>query len=177
MVAPLGGNSSFGERSGMQPRDFHSRADGKVLYVGLSLEPQFVRCAYNSVGGAGGRTRTCTPLREEDFKFFNKGRRINVYLIRRPFPCLRSTRSALQSEDYGHPGGHLFSPVADDVESPLFRRLHVARRTRSQPAALSRESPVRWPFPRTAVRAMCLQLGWWCRRQDSNLHSLAGRGF
>ncbi len=69
MVAPLGGNSSFGDRSGMQPRDFHSRADGKVLYVGLSLEPQFVRSAYNSAGGDGGRTRTCTPLREEEFKY------------------------------------------------------------------------------------------------------------
>jgi hypothetical protein len=32
---------------------------------------------------------------------------INVYLIRRPVPFMRSTRSALQSEDYGHPGGHL----------------------------------------------------------------------
>jgi hypothetical protein len=57
--------------------------------------------------GAGDRTRTCTPLREEDFKTDQKGRRINVYLIRRPVPFPRSTRSALQSEEYGHPGGHL----------------------------------------------------------------------
>jgi hypothetical protein len=42
-----------------------------------------------------------------DFKFFNKGRRINVNLIRRPFPFTRVTRSALQSEEYGHPRGHL----------------------------------------------------------------------
>ena len=60
-----------------------------------------------ALSGAGDRTRTCTPLREGDFKPNQKGRRINVYLIRRPFPFPRSPRSALQSEDYGHPGGHL----------------------------------------------------------------------
>jgi hypothetical protein len=47
------------------------------------------------------------PSHGRDFKPKRKGRRINVYLIRRPFPFTRSTRSALQSEDYGHPGGHL----------------------------------------------------------------------
>ena len=41
-----------------------------------------------------------------DFKPNQKGRRINVHLIRRPVPFTRSTRSARQSEDYGHPGGH-----------------------------------------------------------------------
>ncbi len=44
-----------------------------------------------------------------DFKTNQKERRINVYLIRRPFPFTRVTRSALQSEGYGHPGGHLSS--------------------------------------------------------------------
>ncbi len=44
---------------------------------------------------------------EGDFKPNRKGRRINVYLIRRPVPFTRSTRSALQSEEYGHPRGHL----------------------------------------------------------------------
>ncbi len=43
-----------------------------------------------------------------DFKPNQKGRRINVYLIRRPVPFTRITRSALQSEEYGHPRGHLF---------------------------------------------------------------------
>jgi hypothetical protein len=57
--------------------------------------------------GAGAEIRTRTLLRGEDFKFFNKGRRIKLYLIRRPFPFTRSTRSALQSEEYGHPRGHL----------------------------------------------------------------------
>ena len=33
--------------------------------------------------GAGDRTRTCTPLREEDFRYETKGRRINVYRSRR----------------------------------------------------------------------------------------------
>ena len=56
--------------------------------------------------GAGDRTRTCTPLREEDSKSEWKGRRINLLLIRCPFPFTRSTRSALQSEEYGHPDGH-----------------------------------------------------------------------
>jgi hypothetical protein len=42
-----------------------------------------------------------------DFKTKRKGRRINVYLIRRPVSFTGSTRSALQSEGYGHPGGHL----------------------------------------------------------------------
>jgi hypothetical protein len=37
--------------------------------------------------------------------------RINLYLIRCPFPFTRSTRSALQSEGYGHPDGHLSSQV------------------------------------------------------------------
>ena len=46
-------------------------------------------------------------LMEGDFKPNQKGRRINDYLIRRPFPFTRVTRSALQSEGYGHPGGHL----------------------------------------------------------------------
>ena len=42
-----------------------------------------------------------------------------VVLIRCPFPFTRSTRSALQSEGYGHPDGHLFcrpwvlAPVED----------------------------------------------------------------
>jgi hypothetical protein len=56
------------------------------------------------------RTQTCTPLREEDFKYSREGRRINLYLIRCPFPFTRVTRSALQSEGYGHPGGHLARP-------------------------------------------------------------------
>jgi len=59
------------------------------------------------MAGAGAEIRTRTRLRGEDFKYESKGRRINVYLIRRPFPFTRSTRSALQSEEYGHPGGHL----------------------------------------------------------------------
>jgi hypothetical protein len=46
--------------------------------------------------GAGDRTRTCTPLREGDLEYETKGRWIKVYLIRRPFPFPRSTRSTLQ---------------------------------------------------------------------------------
>ncbi len=42
-----------------------------------------------------------------DFKPERKGRRIDVYLIRRPVPFPRVTRSALQSEGSGHPDGHL----------------------------------------------------------------------
>ena len=57
--------------------------------------------------GAGGRARTCTPLREGDFKTERKGRRTEVFSIRRPFPCPRVTRSALQSEGYGDTGGDL----------------------------------------------------------------------
>jgi len=56
-------------------------------------------------------------LMEGDFKPNRKGRRINVYLIRRPVPFTRSTRSALQSEEYGHPGGHL--ETADRARWPL----------------------------------------------------------
>jgi hypothetical protein len=37
-----------------------------------------------------------------------KGRRINLYLIRGPVSFPRVTRSALQSEEFGHPDGHLF---------------------------------------------------------------------
>jgi hypothetical protein len=47
------------------------------------------------------------PEDRGDFKTKRKGQRINVYLIRRPFPFPRSTRSALQSEEYGHTRGHL----------------------------------------------------------------------
>ena len=47
------------------------------------------------------------PSHGGDFKPKQKGRRIKLYLIRRPFPFPRSTRSALQSEEYGHPRGHL----------------------------------------------------------------------
>jgi len=57
--------------------------------------------------GAGAETRTRTGFPLEDFKTKRKGRRINVLLIRCPFPFPRSTRSALQSEGYGHPRGHL----------------------------------------------------------------------
>jgi hypothetical protein len=46
-------------------------------------------------------------LAEGDFKYSREGRRINLYLIRCPFPFTRVTRSALQSEEYGHPDGHL----------------------------------------------------------------------
>jgi len=55
-----------------------------------------------------------------DFKPKRKGRRINVYLIRCPFPFPRSPRSALQSEDYGHPGGHLsWRAVACYIDNQL----------------------------------------------------------
>ena len=54
--------------------------------------------------GAGGRARTCTPLREGDFE--REGRRINDLLIRRPFPCASITRRVVQSEEYGDSGGH-----------------------------------------------------------------------
>jgi hypothetical protein len=53
--------------------------------------------------GAGAETRTRMSVGSGDFKPNQKGRRINVYLIRRPFPFTRITRSALQSEEYGHP--------------------------------------------------------------------------
>ena len=48
-----------------------------------------------------------------DFKTNQKGRRINVYLIRRPFFFPSSTSRALQSEDYGHPRGHLTEEVRE----------------------------------------------------------------
>jgi hypothetical protein len=57
--------------------------------------------------GAGAGSRTRMSRGTGDFKPEQKGRRIDVYLIRRPVPLARSTRSALQSEDYGHPRGHL----------------------------------------------------------------------
>jgi hypothetical protein len=57
--------------------------------------------------GAGDRTRTCTPLREEDSSQNERGDESTYILIRRPVPFTRITRSALQSEGYGHPGGHL----------------------------------------------------------------------
>ena len=44
---------------------------------------------------------------EGDFRPKRMGRRINVYSIRRPVPFTRVTRSALQSEEYGHLYGHL----------------------------------------------------------------------
>jgi len=57
------------------------------------------------------RSRTRTKFPSGDFRTERKGRRINLYLIRRPFPFPRSTRSALQSEGYGHPRGQLFDPA------------------------------------------------------------------
>jgi len=57
--------------------------------------------------GPGAETRTRTRLPSRDFKTKRKVRRINVYLIRRPAPFTRVTRSALQSEGYGHSRGHL----------------------------------------------------------------------
>jgi len=46
---------------------------------------------------------------EGDFKAERKGRRIKLFLIRRPFPFTRITRSALPSEGYGDPDGHVDS--------------------------------------------------------------------
>jgi len=60
----------------------------------ITANPRYVRLIYSS---------------RKDFRYSRERRRINVYLIRRPVPFTRSTRSALQSEEYGHPGGHLFS--------------------------------------------------------------------
>jgi hypothetical protein len=60
----------------------------------------------SSAKAAEGR-RTRMSVGSGDFKPNRKGRRINVYLIRRPFPFTRVARSALQSEGYGHPDGHL----------------------------------------------------------------------
>ena len=63
------------------------------------------------VGGGGGN-RTRMSVGSGDFKYSQKGRRIKLYLIRCPFPFTRVTRSALQSEGYGHPDGHLFSELS-----------------------------------------------------------------
>jgi hypothetical protein len=52
---------------------------------------------------------------EEDFKYSREGRRTNLYLIRCPFPFTRVTRSALQSEGYGHPDGHLISGLSREA--------------------------------------------------------------
>ena len=75
--------------------------------------------------GAGAETRTRTRLPSGDFKYSREGRRINLYLIRCRFPFTRVTRSALPSERYGHPGGHL-SPIACD--SPRARSIVATRR-------------------------------------------------
>jgi hypothetical protein len=56
--------------------------------------------------GAGAGSRTRMSVGSGNSKTKQKGRRINVYFIRRPFPFTRVTRS-LQSEDYGHPVRHL----------------------------------------------------------------------
>ena len=56
---------------------------------------------------------------EGDFKYSREGRRSNVYLIRRPVPFSRSTRSALQSEEYVGVG----MPLA---EHPLHRSRRAA---------------------------------------------------
>jgi hypothetical protein len=61
--------------------------------------------------GAGAENRTRTLLRGEGFEYERKGRRINALLIRCPFSFPGVTRSALQSEDYGHPRGHLTEAV------------------------------------------------------------------
>src|SRR5262245_58553396 len=55
--------------------------------------------------GAGGWTRTSTPLREGDFKTWKKRQRVNVLLTRCLF-SLRGLRAAtVFYERYGHPGG------------------------------------------------------------------------
>ena len=70
----------------------------------------------NDAEGGGPRTRARLP--SGDLKYSRKGRRSKVYLIRCPFPFTRSTRSALQSEEYGHPRGHLScGPVLSYVET------------------------------------------------------------
>jgi hypothetical protein len=50
----------------------------------------------------GAAKLTRTSVSSGNFKYSRKGRRIKLYLIRCPFPFTRSTRSALQSEGYGH---------------------------------------------------------------------------
>ena len=92
-------------------------AEASLLQAGVVIRANDV--------GAGDRTRTCTPLREEDFKPKRKGRRMNSYLIRRPFPFTRVTRSALQSEDYGHADGHLMEAVVDGSILADRRCLHA----------------------------------------------------
>ena len=74
--------------------------------------------------GAEGWTRTSTPLREGDFKAERKGRRIEDFSIRRPFPFTRVTRSALQSEGYGDTDGHT---AEDDPWTIPIPRRHGSR--------------------------------------------------
>ncbi len=95
-----------------RPPSASSRVSGKLIDFAHS-----VRCSRNSlkVNGAGAGNRTRMSVGSGDFKYSREGRRINVYLIRCPFPFTRVTRGALQSEEYGHPGGHLSSPTRPEL--------------------------------------------------------------
>lgn len=90
--------------------------------------------------GAGAGNRTRMEQAPGDFKYFQKGRRINVYLIRRPVPFTRVPRSALQSEGYGHPGGHLSSrlePFCGPHHSPVVNSSGPRRRWPSKTVSTS----------------------------------------
>jgi len=104
------GHGSCGKRSADSafPTSSHSRCCGIHINepARRGTSERSGRVVKSSVHETMG-SLTRMSVGSGDFKFYNKGRRINVYLIRRPFPFPRSTRSALRSEEYGHPGGHL----------------------------------------------------------------------
>ncbi len=87
------------------PRGSSSRRPG--LSVARAEREEGNPCSPPIRSGAGGGIRTHMPSKAGDFKKGGKGRRINVLLIRCPFPFTRITRSGLQSERYGDPDGHL----------------------------------------------------------------------
>ena len=90
--------------------------------------------------GAGGRARTCTPLREGDFKTRKKGQQFNVSLS----CCLFSLRglriATVFYEGYGHPGGQ--RPLSEDtrlkMKAHLSSHCHWARHDQRQTSPLRR---------------------------------------
>ena len=114
------------------------------LTVGVDLGDRWSKyCVLDEHGQILEEDTVATTGR--DFKSEWKGRRINLYLIRCPFPFTRSTRSALQSEEYGHPRGHLNrQPRQVEISHRAFWPvLHIAAKHSSRHARNS--SPWRRP--------------------------------
>ncbi len=137
--------------------------DVKLRFAPNSLEGQrmdrYVRVPWQTaefiVPGLGVEPRRARGPR--DFKATGRGQRTKDLDNSLPFSRPYGPRSALQSEDYGHPGGHLSLPCTSSRRAGRHRDGQPRLTARDGVARTPAESQPRFPENQRPARALGLR--------------------